>query len=54
MDLESGRLSPAVRELLELWDEQLLSVWLEARLKSEWQWHAGSGVAWPVPTPPQA
>ena len=44
MAAEHPHLSPAVRELLELWDEQLLSIWLEARLKSEWQSHTLSGV----------
>ena len=51
MAAKHPHLSPAVRELLELWDEQLLSVWLEAQAKSEWQWHAGSGAAWLVPAP---
>ena len=51
MDARRARLSPAVRELLELWDEQLLSVWLEAQVKDEWRGHAPSGSIWPAPAP---
>ena len=51
MGAKRARLSPAVRELLELWDEQLLSVWLEAQVKDEWQGHAPSGSTWPASAP---
>jgi hypothetical protein len=42
-------LSPALRELLECWDEQLLEVWLEAQLKTEWHRHPVSEAIWPTP-----
>jgi hypothetical protein len=42
-------LSPALRELLACWDEQLLSVWLDAQLGSDWQSHGASSATWPVP-----
>lgn len=46
------RVSPAVRELLELWDEQLLAAWFEAQMKGGWHRHVGSEATWPSPASP--
>ena len=41
--------SPAVRELLELWDGNPLAVWLEAQIESGWHRHTASEAMWPMP-----
>lgn len=38
-----------LRELLELWDEQLFAVWLEAQIGDGWHRHTVSEAMWPMP-----
>jgi len=48
-ETKNRSLIPALRELLDCWDEELLSVWVDTQLHVDWHCHVDSRVVWPMP-----